>query len=97
MTSSDDRPTTAVPVVGSGRVLAARYELAPILVPFATTTASALAASVGKKKGKSAVPRIQALADLVDSLATDRQVSPAAATALRTAVEQLLRVVDPPG
>jgi eukaryotic-like serine/threonine-protein kinase len=57
----------------------------------------AVAATVEKKKGKSAAPRVQGLADLVDSLAAGGQVAPAAAAALHEAIDQLLRVTDGPG
>jgi hypothetical protein len=48
---------------------------------------------VDRKKGKSAVPRIQDLADLVDSLGAGGQVAPTAATALHGAIDQLLGLV----
>jgi len=51
------------------------------------------ATAVDKKKGKSAVPRIQDLADLVDSLGAGGQVAPTAATALHGAIDQLLGLV----
>ena len=53
-----------------------------------------VASTVDKKKGKPAVPRIQSLADLVDSLAAQGQVAPAAVAPLHAAIDQLLRVLE---
>jgi tRNA A-37 threonylcarbamoyl transferase component Bud32 len=106
--STPTRPPIAVPVVTTTaaaldvvrQVVAAGQSEGLIDPGAATRLATAtddVAASIEKKKGKSALPRIHGLADLVEGLATDGGVSSAAATALRTAVDQLLRVVDPRG
>jgi hypothetical protein len=56
-----------------------------------------VASSVDKEKGKSAVPRIQELADLVDQLAAAGQVAPPAVSALHLAIDQLSGLVDQKG
>lgn len=53
-----------------------------------------VASTVDKKKGKSAVPRIQDLADLVDSLAASGQVAATAVSPLDAAISQLQRLVE---
>ena len=53
-----------------------------------------VASTLDRKKGKSAVPRVQALADLVDSLAAGGQVAPGAVAPLHTAISQLLGLVE---
>jgi serine/threonine-protein kinase len=56
-----------------------------------------VAGSVDRKKGKSAVPRIQGLADLVDQLAAAGRVAPPAVTALHLAIDQLRGLVEQKG
>jgi serine/threonine-protein kinase len=56
-----------------------------------------VASSVDRKKGKSAEPRIQGLADLVDQLAAAGEVAPPAVTALHAAIDQLRGLIDQKG
>jgi len=53
-----------------------------------------VAGRVDRKKGKSAVPRIQGLADLVDSLAASGQIATTAVSPLHAAISQLQRLVE---
>lgn len=62
-----------------------------------TSATDAAASAVDKKKGRSAVPRVQAVADLVDSLAAAGQVAPGAVAPLHSAVSQLLLLVEQGG
>jgi len=53
-----------------------------------------VASTVDRKKGKSAVPRIQGLADLVDSGAASGQIAATVAAPLHAAISQLQRLVE---
>jgi len=79
------------------QVIAAGQSAGLIDASAASRLASAtddVASTLDKKKGKSAVPQVQGLADLVDSLAASGQVAPTAAAPLHAAISQLLQLVE---